>query len=92
MEIEQEYLSFDQLKEGDHIENFEPYEQLGSHGNVISTQTDNEHYIVLYDRYNSTMDENTVIVEVFDPDDVHVTTRPLKRSDFNWKKMKAYRI
>ena len=74
VELVENQVSFDQLREGDEIDD-------------SSTE---ETFFVLYDRYNSTIGNDAVIVEAF-KDEVYDGQRTLKREDFIQKQMKAYR-
>jgi hypothetical protein len=85
-----ENLTFDELREGDIIDNFEVYEIKDEDGKTIDYAQDDETYYVLYDKYNSSVDSDCVIVEVTRNDE-RLPSRSLRRKEFEFKKMKAYR-
>ncbi len=72
--MEEGQLTFDQLVAGDEIENFE----------------EGEYYIVLYDRHNSTIGDDAVIVDVYRFDEKEIS-RTLMKKEFNNKHLTAFR-
>ena len=67
-------LTFDQLRSGDEIDNVE----------------EDEFYVVLYDRHNSTVTPDAVIIETYLHGEKGIT-KTLTRKEFNNKHLIAYR-
>ena len=72
--MEEGQLTFDQLRAGDEIENIE----------------EDEIYVVLYDKENSTVGDDVVIVDVY-IHEIRGTGRTLTKKEFNNKHLLAYR-
>ena len=87
----EENIPFEQLRAGDRIDNDEVYEVKKNDGTTEFDQ-DMEHYIVLHDHTESTIDKNKIIVESFSEEEWYSGMKTITKEDYDRKKMKGYRI